>query len=97
MVVFRGKMGAIRSLQALDDLAAIPILREIATSETDGRMQRMAEDTISALRKSAKKPKEIMEIRTELDDVLRESKLLRDRLEILEIKEEEKNRKKKSR
>jgi len=96
--VFRGKMGAIRALKSLDDLAAVPVLREIAVNEIDGRMQRMAEDSISALRESAKKPKEIKEIRSELDDIITENKSLRDRLDILEIKENaKKTRNKKKR
>ncbi|MFQ5672399.1 MAG: M1 family aminopeptidase [Nitrospinales bacterium] len=88
--VFRGKIGAVRSLKALDDLAAVPVLREIAANEVDGRMQRMAEDTIAALRESAKKPRELKALRSDLDDILKENKSLRDRLDILEKKGEAK-------
>ena len=95
--VFRGKMGAIRSLQALDDLAAIPVLREIAANEVDGRMQRMAEDSIAALRASAKKPRELKELRSDLDDVLKENKSLRDRLNLLETKDNAKQSRNKKR
>jgi hypothetical protein len=92
---FRGKLGAIIAMKQLDDLSAIPVLREIADNETDGRLQRRAEDTISYLRESAKKPKEIKEIRSELDSVVAENKLLRERVDIIEKKHTAKTRKKK--
>jgi len=92
---FRGKLGAIIAMKQLDDLSAIPVLREIADNETDGRLQRRAEDTISYLRESAKKPKEIKEIRSELDSIVAENKLLRERVDIIEKKHTAKTRKKK--
>lgn len=92
--IFRGKLGAIQALQTLEDLAAVSILRKLADNEPDGRLQRRAEDAIAALRNSAKKPKEIGEIRSELDDVVKENKSLRDRLEKLERTEEVKIKKK---
>jgi hypothetical protein len=93
--IFRGKLGAIMAMKQLDDLSTIPVLRQIADNETDGRLQRRAEDTISYLRESAKKPKEIKEIRLELDSVVAENKLLRDRMDIIEKKQTAKTRKKK--
>ena len=92
---FRGKLGAIMAMKQLDDLLAIPILRQIVENETDGRLQRRAEDTISYLRESAKKPKEIKDIRFELDAVISENKSLRERMDLIEKKQEAKNRKKK--
>ena len=92
---FRGKLGAIMAMKQLDDLLAIPILRQIVENETDGRLQRRAEDTISYLRESAKKPKEIKDIRFELDAVIAENKSLRERMDLIEKKQEAKNRKKK--
>ena len=92
---FRGKLGAIMAMKQLDDLLAIPILRQIIENETDGRLQRRAEDTISYLRESAKKPKEIKDIRFELDAVIAENKSLRERMDLIEKKQEAKNRKKK--
>jgi aminopeptidase N len=91
--IFRGKLGAIQALQGLDDLAAIPILRKLSDNEPDGRLQRRAEDAISALRSSAKKPKEISEMRSELDDVLKENKSFRDRLDKIERTKEAKSKK----
>lgn len=91
--IFRGKLGAIQALQTLGDLAAVSILRKLADNEPDGRLQRRAEDAIAALRDAAKKPKEIGEIRSELDDVVKENKSLRDRLEKIERTEETKYKK----
>ena len=92
---FRGKLGAIMAMKQLDDLSVVPALRQIVDNETDGRLQRRAEDTISYLRESAKKPKEMKEIRSELDSVITENKLLRERMNIIEKKHAAKTRKKK--
>lgn len=86
--VFRGKLGAIQAIQSLDDLAAIPTLRTLAVNETDGRLRRRAEEAISTMFDSAKKPEEIKGIRSELDDVAKENKSLRDRLNLVEKKDE---------
>ena len=93
--IFRGKFGAILAMKQLDDLLVIPVLRQIADNETDGRLQRRAEDTIVYLRESAKKPKEIKDIRSELDDVITENKSLRERMDMMEKKQTAKTRKNK--
>ena len=82
--VFRGKLWAIQALQDLEDLAAIPVLRALAANEADGRLCRRAEDAIQALRESARKPRELKELRDELDGLLKESQSLRDRLDRVE-------------
>ena len=82
--VFRGKLGAIQSLKMLDDLAAVPVLRHLAANETDGRLSRQAEETVASLFESARKPKEMGELRSELDEVSQENKALRDRLDRVE-------------
>ena len=92
---FRGKLGAIMAMKQLDDLSVVPVLNKIAENEPDGRIQRRAEDTISYLRESARKPKEIKEIRSELDSVIAENKLLRERVDMIEKKHTAKTRKKK--
>jgi hypothetical protein len=94
--VFRGKLGAISAMKQLEDLAVIPALRQIVDRETDGRLQRRADETITYLRESAKKPKEMKDIRSELDDVVRENKSLRERIDVMEKKQEATTRKKKS-
>jgi aminopeptidase N len=55
--VFRGKLGAIISLKIVDDLSGVPTLRNLAENETDGRIKRRAEETVTALFESAKKPR----------------------------------------
>ena len=92
--VFRGKLGAILAMKELEDLSAIPVLRQIANNETDGRMQRRAEDTITYLQESSNKPKEMRCIRSDLDDVITENKSLRERMNMMEKKQTAKSRKK---
>ena len=91
--VFRGKLGAILAMKELDDISAIPVLRQIADSATDGRMQRRAEETITYLQESANKPKEMRSIRSDLDDVIAENKLLREQINIMDKKQIAKTRK----
>ncbi len=81
---FRGKLGAIHALTELDDLKAIPTLRWIAENETDGRLRRRAEEAVSSLFSSVKKPVAIQEIRSELEDLTSENKSLRQRIERIE-------------
>ncbi len=92
---FRGKLAAIQSMGVLEELAAIPILRKLAARETDGRLKRRAEDTIRDLMESAKKPKEMLLLRSDLDDLIKENKSLRDRFDLMENREEAKSKKKK--
>ncbi|MFQ5444970.1 MAG: HEAT repeat domain-containing protein, partial [Nitrospinales bacterium] len=92
---FRGKLGAIQAMEILEDLATVPVLRELADRESDGRIQRRAQETISNLFDAAKKPKELKEIRSELDDITKDNKSLRDRLNLLEKKDEAKSKQKK--
>ena len=75
------------AMKQLDDLSVVPVLKQIADNEMDGRLQRPAEDTIAYLRESAKKPKEIKEIRSELDSVVAGNKLLRERMDMIEKKD----------
>ncbi len=92
---FRGKLAAIFSMGALEDLAAIPTLRKLAAGETDGRLKRISQETINRLMESAKKPKEMVLIRSDVDDLIKENKSLRDRVELMETREEAKTKSKK--
>ena len=92
---FRGKLAAIQSMGMLEDLTAIPILRKLSARETDGRLKRRADDTIRELFESAKKPKEMILIRSDLDDLIKENKSLRDRFDLMENRKEAKSKKKK--
>jgi aminopeptidase N len=90
--VFRGKLGAIISMRILDDLAGVSTLRDLADNETDGRIKRRAEDTVTALFESAKKPREMKAIRSDLEDIVRDNKILRDRLDLIEKQSEAKSK-----
>jgi aminopeptidase N len=94
--VFRGKLGAISALKLLDDLRAGSTLRKLADSEPDGRLQRRAEETLSYLRENAKKPRELEDLREMMDDLLKENRSLRDRMDSVEKKSSLKSGKKKA-
>jgi hypothetical protein len=81
-------------MRILDDLAGVSTLRDLAENETDGRIKRRAEDTVTALFESAKKPREMKGIRTDLEEVVRDNKILRDRLDLMEKKSEAKSKRK---
>lgn len=92
---FRGKLAAIQAMGGLEDLSAIPTLRRLAEGETDGRLKRRAEETIVRLLESAKKPAEMKLIRSDLDDLLKDNKSLRDRVDIMEQQKDAKQKSKK--
>ncbi len=92
---FRGKLAAIHAMGELEELSAIPTLRKLAEGETDGRLKRRAEETITRLFESAKKPQEMKVIRSDLDDVIKENKFLRDRVDIMEKQKVAKQKSKK--
>ena len=83
---FRGKLAAIHAMGALEELSAVPTLRKLAEGETDGRLIRRAEETIARLFESAKKPQEMKAMRGDLDDMMKENKSLRDRVDLMEMK-----------
>jgi len=92
---FRGKLAAIYAMGELEDLSVVPTLRKVADGETDGRLKRRAEETIVRLFESAKKPKEMMSIRSDLDDLMTENKSLRDRVDVMEKQKDAKQKSKK--
>ena len=92
--VFRGKLGAIMAMQLMDELSVVPVLKNLADNETDGRIKRRAEDAVEALFESARKPKEMKAIRSDLDDLVKENKALRERVDVIE--KTDKARKKKN-
>ena len=87
---FRGKMAALRALENLGDLEALPLLRRVESREADGRIVRLARNVAHAIRQGATKPQELGTFRTDLDAAVKENKALRDRLEALEQKVEPK-------
>jgi aminopeptidase N len=92
---FRGKLAAIYAMGELEDLSVVPTLRKVVDGETDGRLKRRAEETIVRLFESAKKPKEMMSIRSDLDDLMTENKSLRDRVDVMEKQKDAKQKSKK--
>jgi aminopeptidase N len=92
---FRGKLAAIHAMGELEDISVVPTLRKVAEGETDGRLKRRAEETIVRLFESAKKPKEMMSIRSDLDDLMTENKSLRDRVDVMEKQKDAKQKSKK--
>jgi len=92
---FRGKLAAIHALGELEEISAIPTLRRVAEGETDGRLKRRAEETIVRLFETAKKPKEMKLIRSDLDDLMTENKSLRDRVDNMEKHKDAKQKSKK--
>ncbi|MBT5551853.1 MAG: hypothetical protein HOJ79_15395 [Nitrospina sp.] len=92
---FRGKLAAIHAMGEMEDLSAIPTLRRVADGETDGRLKRRAEETVARLFESAKKPREMKLIRSDLDDLMTENKSLRDRVDIMEKQKDAKQKSKK--
>jgi aminopeptidase N len=92
---FRGKLAAIQAMGELEDLSSIPTLRKLAEGETDGRLKRRAEETIARLFESAKKPSEMKLIRSDLDDLLKDNKSLRDRIDNMEKQKDAKQKSKK--
>ena len=92
---FRGKLAAIQAMGELEDISSIPTLRKLAEGETDGRLKRRAEETIVRLFESAKKPAEMKLIRSDLDDLLKDNKSLRDRLDSMEKQKDAKQKSKK--
>ncbi len=83
---FRGKMSALRALESMGDLDALPILNRVAEREVDGRIVRLAKNVRTALREGAAKPAEMQSLRTDVDAVTKENKALRDRLDSLDQK-----------
>jgi aminopeptidase N len=81
---FRGKMSALRALERLGDLDALPALRRVQDNEADGRIVRLARLTAQRLRKQADKPQELQSLRDDLDKVIKENKSLRERVDGLE-------------
>jgi len=81
---FRGKMAALRALERLGDLEALPALRRVTQNEADGRIVRLARLIAQRLRKQADKPQELQSLRDDLDRVIKENKFLRERMDGLE-------------
>lgn len=83
---FRAKMASLRALESIGDLDAMPILNRVAEREVDGRIVRLAKNVRTALREGAAKPREMTQLRSDVDSVVKENKALRDRLDAMDQK-----------
>ena len=83
---FRGKMAALRALVRLGDPDALPVLARVAAGEVDGRLVRQARLCANDLREGLRKPQELQSLRGDFDQMLKESKALRERVGVLEQK-----------
>jgi aminopeptidase N len=81
---FRGKMAALRAMESIGDLDAIPVLERVAAREADGRLVRLAKNVRANLRESAARPAEVQALRGDVESAVKENKALRDRVEVLE-------------
>jgi aminopeptidase N len=81
---FRGKLAAMRGLERLGDLEALPLLRRVAEQEVDGRLVRLARLSADQLRRQASKPAELHGLREDLTLAFKENKSLRERVDVLE-------------
>jgi aminopeptidase N len=83
---FRGKMAALRALVRLGDADGLPVLQRVAANEADGRLVRQARLCANDLRQALSKPQELQTLRTDLEQLGKENKGLRDRVDVLEQK-----------
>jgi aminopeptidase N len=83
---FRGKLAALRALVRLGDPDGLPVLQRVEAGEVDGRLVRQARLCARDLREGLTKPQELHTLRTDLEQVAKENKSLRDRVGVLEQK-----------
>jgi hypothetical protein len=83
---FRGKMVALRALVRLGEADGLPVLQRVAANAVDGRVVRLARLCTNDLRQALSKPQELHTLRTDLDQLGKENKGLRERVQVLEQK-----------
>jgi aminopeptidase N len=83
---FRGKMAALRALVRLGEADGLPVLQRVAANAVDGRVVRLARLCTNDLRQALSKPQELHTLRTDLDQLGKENKGLRERVQVLEQK-----------
>jgi hypothetical protein len=81
---FRGKLAALRALGQMGDADALPLLAQVAGQEADGRIVRLAKETMTLLREGSPPSRAMDRMQDDIDAVRKENKGLRDRLERLE-------------
>jgi HEAT repeat protein len=66
---FRVRINACRAFADAELIKAIPEMTRVAENDLDHRVRRAAEECINIIRDATTKPKEVLHIREELDEV----------------------------
>ena len=66
---FRVRINACRAFADAEDLKSIPDLTRTAERDLDHRVRRVAEECINLIKEAATKPREVAEMREELDRI----------------------------
>jgi len=80
------RVAGARSLAQLRDLAAAPILQRLIDRDLDGRVRRVARESLRDLRDRNARGRETTQLRDDLDKLQRELRDLRDRMSTAEAK-----------
>jgi aminopeptidase N len=80
------QVAVIAALGQMETPKAMSIARSLAQQSPDGRVKRIAEETISKIQKNIGSDKAVQQLRQELDQLKTENQELRSRLENLEAK-----------
>lgn len=83
---FLTQVAVIAALGQMETPKAMSIARSLAQQSPDGRVKRIAEETISKIQKNIGSDKAVQQLRQELDQLKNENQELRSRLENLEAK-----------
>ena len=81
---FKVRINTLKALVEAQDSRAIPDIEWVATNDIDTRVQRVAEESVLAIRESLQKPNEITQMREEVDKVRSRNLELVQRIEKLE-------------
>jgi aminopeptidase N len=83
---FLTQVAVVAALGQMETPKAMSIARSLAQQSPDGRVKRIAEETLSKIQKNIGSDKAVQQLRQELDELKKENQELRSRLENLEAK-----------
>ncbi|MGB7057727.1 MAG: aminopeptidase, partial [Geitlerinemataceae cyanobacterium] len=83
---FLTQVSVVAALGQMETPKAMSIAASLAEQSPDGRVKRIAEETISKIQKNIGSDKAVQQLRQELDRVKKDNQDLRSRLENLEAK-----------
>jgi aminopeptidase N len=78
------RVGAYAACETLADVRLLPSLDRLAVAEDDGRLRRDAAEAALRIREAQKVPREIVDMREELDRLRAETRELRERLDAVQ-------------